>query len=143
MSGRAFETRPPDISLIFKQMTKLDKMLKKESQAGTKAEQRKNDEVLTSSPACTKPNVVCSQSYSDLLSQEAKFKAIDLLNTIGDGLVKYKINKKLYESRVILEFPEESYNRFIKEMKVTCPNTNVFDIYYGGLRFSLSKADTL
>lgn len=37
-------------------------MLKKESQAGTKAEQRKNDEGLTSSPACTKPNVVCSQS---------------------------------------------------------------------------------
>ena len=58
MSGRAFETRPPDISLIFKQMTKLDKMLKKESQAGTNAEESKNDEVLTSSPACTKPIVV-------------------------------------------------------------------------------------
>ena len=46
-------------------MTKLDKMLKKESQAGTKAEQRKNDEVLTSSPACTKPTVICSQSGID------------------------------------------------------------------------------
>ena len=34
-------------------------MNNKESQAGTKAEQRKNDEVLTSSPACTKPTVVC------------------------------------------------------------------------------------
>ena len=32
-------------------------MNNKESQAGTKAEQRKNDEVLTSSPACTKPTV--------------------------------------------------------------------------------------
>ena len=61
-AGRAFETRPLDISLIFKQMIKLDKMLKKESQAGTKAEQRKNDEGLTSSPACTKPTVICCQS---------------------------------------------------------------------------------
>jgi len=41
-------------------MIKLDKMLKKESQAGTKAEQRKNDDVTTSSPACTKPIVVRS-----------------------------------------------------------------------------------
>ena len=50
------------MKLIFKQMIKLDKMLKKESQAGTKAEQRKNDDVTTSSPACTKPIVICSQS---------------------------------------------------------------------------------
>lgn len=41
-------------------------MNNKESQAGTKAEQRKNDEVLTSSPACTKPNVICSQSDNSI-----------------------------------------------------------------------------
>ena len=96
MSGREFETRPPDISLIFKQMIKLDKMLKKESQAGTKAEQRKNDDGLTSSPACTKPNVVCSQSPSNCKCKNYVLGSVNINKykrwLLSDPLVEHGLN---------------------------------------------------
>ena len=80
-------------------------MNNEESQAGTKAEQRKNDEVLTSSPACTKPTVICSQSQTKITLCHSFFQIIQKLRFRSN--FEYRGIKIMYSSP-IQTFNEDS-----------------------------------
>lgn len=73
-------------------------MNNKERQAGTKAEQRKNDEVLTSRPACTKPHVGGSMVDIKALVLENGFK-IDIPKQLINYLKEEKVKWDWYDTR--------------------------------------------
>lgn len=77
-------------------------MLNKKRQAGTKAQQRKNAEVTTSSHTIGKPNVICSQSglYSFKIENEfliLKSKGMDLKNWLNLSMVLFQTVDNFYK----------------------------------------------
>lgn len=72
---------------------------------------------------------------------EEKFTAIDLLNVICDGLVKYRVYGTLPKMSVRLELPPPTFEKFMSDMKCVSQNADITSIKYGNFNFTVIKTD--
>jgi len=87
-------------------------------------------------PAIAKPNVIGSQSPPKL------FTAIDLLNAVGDALISYRTTgTKPYSIVTNFEFPNDTYEKFMTEIKNISQSVDKTEILYAGFKFSVKKVD--
>ena len=72
---------------------------------------------------------------------EQKFTAIDLLNVICDGLFKYRVPNSSTKMSVSINMPNETFEKFLSDMKIVYDKVDVTDILYAEFKFCFTKSD--